>query len=58
LYCSLTPSSWQPAVQFGDLHFGPMALGLMIIVAGGILTVFRRLKRIAAEVSKSYPLHP
>jgi hypothetical protein len=33
-----------------------MAFGLAVIVLGGIVTVFRRLKRIAGEVSKSYPV--
>ena len=56
LYCGLTPTSWQPAVPIGNQSFGLMALGLVVIVFGGIITAFRRLKRIAGEVSKSYPL--
>jgi phosphatidylglycerophosphate synthase len=56
LYCGLTPASWQPAVQIGNQHFGLMAFGLAVIVLGGIVTVFRRLRRIAGEVSKSYPV--
>jgi phosphatidylglycerophosphate synthase len=56
LYCGLTPASWQPVVQIGNQHFGLMAFGLAVIVLGGIVTVFRRLKRIAGEVSKSYPV--
>ena len=56
LYCALTPAGWQPAVQIGNQHFGLMAFGLAVIVLGGIVTVFRRLKRIAGEVSKSYPI--
>jgi phosphatidylglycerophosphate synthase len=56
LYCGLTPAGWQPALQIGNQPFGPMALGLAIIVAGGIVTVIRRLKRIAGEVSKFYPV--
>ena len=56
LYCGLTPADWQPAVQIGNQSFGLMSLGLAVIVFGGILTVFRRLKRIAGEVSKSYPV--
>jgi phosphatidylglycerophosphate synthase len=56
LYCGLAPTSRQPAVQIENQSFGLMALGLVVIVFGGIITAFRRLKRIAGEVSKSYPL--
>jgi phosphatidylglycerophosphate synthase len=56
LYCGLTPISWQPVVPIGNQSFGLMAPGLAIIVLGGIITAFRRLKRIAGEVSRSYPL--
>ncbi|HEV2435153.1 MAG TPA: CDP-alcohol phosphatidyltransferase family protein [Verrucomicrobiae bacterium] len=56
LYCGLTPTSWQPAVQIENQSFGLMALGLVVIVFGGIITAFRRLQRIAGEVSRSYPL--
>jgi phosphatidylglycerophosphate synthase len=55
-YCALTPAGWQPAVQIGNQHFGLMSFGLAVIVLGGIVTVIRRLKRIAGEVSKSYPI--
>ncbi len=53
LYDGLTPAGWQPAVHLGNQTFGLMALGLAVIVAGGIVTAIRRLKRIAGEVSKS-----
>jgi len=56
LYCGLTSASWQPALHIGNQPFGLMALGLVIIVGGGMITVFRRLRRIAAEVSRSYPV--
>ncbi len=56
LYCGLTPARWQPAMQIGHQQFGLMSIGLAIIVAGGILTAIRRLKRIAKEASTSYPL--
>jgi phosphatidylglycerophosphate synthase len=55
-YCALAPAGWQPVVQMGNQHFGLMAFGLAVIVLGGIITVFRRLQRIAGEVSKSYPV--
>lgn len=54
LYCGLTPTDWQPAVPVENQSYGLMALGLAVIVGGGIITVFRRLQRIAGEVSKSY----
>ncbi len=56
LYCGLTPAGWQPLVQIGNNPFGLMSFGLAAIVSGGIVTVFRRLKRIAGEVSQSYPI--
>jgi len=56
LYCWLAPAGWQPALHIGNQAFGLIALGLVIIVVGGVVTVFRRLKRIAGEVSRSYPL--
>ena len=55
-YCALTPTGWQPVVQIGHQHFGLIAFGLAIIVLGGVVTVFRRLRRIAAEVSRTYPI--
>jgi phosphatidylglycerophosphate synthase len=56
LYCGLTPATWQPAFRMGEQSLGLMGIGLVIIVAGGILTAFRRLNRIAQEASTSYPL--
>jgi phosphatidylglycerophosphate synthase len=56
LYCGLTPAHWQPAMQISQQRFGLMSIGLAIIVAGGIVTVLRRLNRIAREASTSYPL--
>jgi len=58
LYCGLTPTDWQPSIHLGSQHYGLMAFGLATIVVGGIVTVFRRLRRIASEVSKSYPVKP
>ena len=56
LYCGLTPAHWQPAMQIGHQQFGLMSIGFAIIVAGGMITAVRRLKRIAKEASTSYPL--
>jgi phosphatidylglycerophosphate synthase len=56
-YCGLTPASWQPAASFGNHQFGLMAIGLAIIVGGGIVTIIRRLKKIARDVSTlHYPV--
>lgn len=50
LYAGLVPESWQPAWPgFGGL----MALALALIVAGGILTSFRRLARITEALGGS-----
>ena len=56
LYCGLTPAEWHPALKIGKQNFGLMAIGLAIIVVGGILTAIRRLNRIAKEASTPYPL--
>jgi hypothetical protein len=53
LYGGLTPQSWQPAWEgFG----GPMALGLALIVAGGVWTAVRRLLHIAAALQDRHTL--
>jgi phosphatidylglycerophosphate synthase len=56
LYSGLTPASWQPSAEIGGQTFGLMAMGLGVIALGGIITAARRLKRIAGEVSKAYPI--
>jgi phosphatidylglycerophosphate synthase len=51
LYQGLTPASWQPT--WGqDGQFGPLAVGLLIIIVGGIATAIRRLLRISANLRK------
>jgi len=46
LYCGVAPQSWQP--QLVRLPgWGPVAFGLSAIIAGGIWTALRRLRRIA-----------
>jgi phosphatidylglycerophosphate synthase len=42
------PQGWQPS--WGDQHAGLAALGLAVIVAGGLLTLFRRLALIVAHL--------
>jgi phosphatidylglycerophosphate synthase len=46
LYSAITPRSWQ-MVTFNNLQIGLMTLGLMVIVAGCVITVIRRVSRIA-----------
>jgi phosphatidylglycerophosphate synthase len=46
LYSAITPRSWQ-MITPDDSQFGLMTLGLAVIVAGGVITIIRRLKRIA-----------
>jgi phosphatidylglycerophosphate synthase len=46
VYAAITPRSWQ-SVTFNDSQIGLMTLGLVVIVVGCIITVIRRLSRIA-----------
>jgi phosphatidylglycerophosphate synthase len=46
LYSAVLPRSWQ-MLQFGNLGIGVMTIGLGVIIAGCLITVVRRLKRIA-----------
>jgi phosphatidylglycerophosphate synthase len=46
LYSAITPRSWQ-MITPDDSQFGLMTLGLAVIVAGCVITVIRRLNRIA-----------
>jgi len=46
IYCTLVPRSWQ-IFHSDDLEIGVMALALGVIIAGCLITVVRRLKRIA-----------
>jgi phosphatidylglycerophosphate synthase len=46
VYAAITPRSWQMIV-LNDLRIGPMTLGLVVIVAGCVITVIRRVVRIA-----------
>jgi phosphatidylglycerophosphate synthase len=46
LFAALTPRSWQFITCY-DLQIGVMTLGLLIIIAGSIITVIRRLARIS-----------
>jgi len=46
VYAAITPRSWQ-MIAFSDLRIGLMTLGLAVIVAGCVITVVRRVGRIA-----------
>jgi phosphatidylglycerophosphate synthase len=46
LYSAITPRSWQ-MVTFNDWQIGLMTVGLALIVVGCVITVIRRVSRIA-----------
>ena len=46
IYAAITPRSWQ-IMTFNDWQIGLMTLGLAVIVVGCVITVIRRLDRIA-----------
>ena len=49
VYAAITPRSWQ-MIAFNDSQIGLMTLGLLIIIAGCVITVIRRVGRIARAV--------
>ncbi len=46
LYSAITPRSWQ-TIAFNESQIGLMTLGLVVIVVGCVITVVRRVSRIA-----------
>jgi phosphatidylglycerophosphate synthase len=46
VYAAIMPHSWQ-LIAFNDLRIGLMTLGLVVIVVGCVITVIRRVGRIA-----------
>jgi hypothetical protein len=46
LYSAITPRSWQ-VITFNDSRIGLMTLGLVVVILGCVITVVRRLGRIA-----------
>src|SRR6266513_3727370 len=46
VYAAITPRSWQ-IITFNDWQAGLMTIGLVVIVVGCVITVVRRLSRIA-----------
>ncbi|MFO0876898.1 MAG: CDP-alcohol phosphatidyltransferase family protein [Gemmataceae bacterium] len=54
VYCGLAPANWQPtSSDFAGR--GLVALGLLVIVIGSLLTAIRRLLRIAANLRRNKP---
>jgi phosphatidylglycerophosphate synthase len=51
LYCGLAPSSWQPT--WGRFGTGAMSAALVVVIVGGLFTAARRLRRIAAALSRA-----
>jgi phosphatidylglycerophosphate synthase len=49
VYAAITPRSWQ-TITFHDSQIGLMTLGLVVIVVGSVITVFRRLQRIVQSL--------
>ena len=50
LWCGLTPHAWQPTES--GTGWSIVALGLIVVIAGGIVTTVRRLTRIARILRK------
>src|SRR5262245_25479236 len=48
VYCACVPAHWPGGVSTG--HHGAIAFALIVIVAGGIVTALRRLRRISDEL--------
>jgi len=46
VYAAITPRSWQ-MIAFNDLRIGLMTVGLVVIAVGCVITVIRRVARIA-----------
>jgi hypothetical protein len=51
LAMTLLPERWQPC--WGHEHAGLPALGLAIIILGGLITIFRRLSAIVQHLQRS-----
>ena len=57
VYCALAPQAWQ-RVTVGSSEFGLPALGLAVIVVGGLWTFVRRLRRIASALQAAERANP
>jgi phosphatidylglycerophosphate synthase len=54
VYNGLAPTAWRPTAN-GPYPWGLMAGGLVLIVLGGVVTILRRLLRIAGTLKKAAP---
>jgi phosphatidylglycerophosphate synthase len=52
LWMAVLPQPWQPS--WGTLHAGPAAVGLGFIIAGGLITILRRLVLIVRYLETSH----
>jgi phosphatidylglycerophosphate synthase len=48
IYCACVPAGWPGGLASGA--FGAVSIALLLIVAGGLLTAMRRLRRMAAQL--------
>ena len=48
VFCGITPAAWHGS--FDSSHHGLVAIGLWIIIIGGLITSIRRLAKIAAHL--------
>jgi phosphatidylglycerophosphate synthase len=53
IYCALAPAKWQPL--WGEFGWGAMAMALLLITLGCIVTVIRRLARITQTLGAANP---
>ena len=51
VYCACAPSGWPGAL--GHASIGAVSVALSIVIAGGVLTTWRRLRRMAAALGAS-----
>jgi phosphatidylglycerophosphate synthase len=54
LYAGLAPTEWQSFLA-GDGWPGPVSLGLLLVIVGGVFTAVRRLSRIAVALRRPRP---
>lgn len=50
LYSAAAPAAWQPAWSVGQAQWGLLAAALLVVIAGGLVTVARRVAHIAADL--------
>jgi phosphatidylglycerophosphate synthase len=55
LILALVPATWRPLLTWNDLRLGLMAIALLVILLGGLVTALRRLARIVRAVGTETP---